>query len=143
MSGYDDQVAENPVFQATKDKLDSVGCGMCLAKWTQVTLQLQTGHNHSCHHPKTHKINLQEIKRNPSALHNTNYKKKRRKEMLQGGRPAECEYCWNVEDNSDRFSDRVFKSGEYWSLPHFDEIKALDWRADYNPRYVEVAFSNA
>ena len=143
MAGYDDQVAENPVFQATKEKLDSVGCGMCLAKWTQVTLQLQTGHNHSCHHPKTHKINLQEIKRNPSALHNTNYKKKRRKEMLQGGRPAECEYCWNVEDNSDRFSDRVFKSGEYWSLPHFDEIKALDWRADYNPRYVEVAFSNA
>jgi len=143
MSGYDDQVAENPVFQATKDKLDSVGCGMCLAKWTQVTLQLQTGHNHSCHHPKTHKINQAEIKRNPSALHNTQYKKIRRKEMLEGKRPKECDYCWNVEDNSDRFSDRVFKSGEYWSLPHFDEIKALDWREDYNPRYVEVAFSNA
>ena len=63
MAGYDDQVAENPVFQATKEKLDSVGCGMCLAKWTQVTLQLQTGHNHSCHHPKTHKININEIKR--------------------------------------------------------------------------------
>ena len=39
MAGYDDQVAENPVFQATKEKLDSVGSGMCLAKWTQVTLQ--------------------------------------------------------------------------------------------------------
>ena len=143
MAGYDDQVAENPIFQATKDKLDSVGCGFCLAKWTQVTLQLQTGHNHSCHHPKTHKINKAEIKRNPSALHNTGYKKIRRKEMLEGKRPKECDYCWNVEDNSDRFSDRVFKSGEYWSLPHFDEIKALDWRADYNPRYVEVAFSNA
>jgi len=143
MSGYDDQVAENPVFQATKDKLDKVGCGMCLAKWTQVTLQLQTGHNHSCHHPKTHKINKAEIARNPSALHNTSYKKKQRKTMLEGGRPAECDYCWNVEDNSDRFSDRVFKSGEYWSLPHFDEIAASDWRADYNPRYVEVAFSNA
>ena len=38
---------------------------MCLAKWTQVTLQLQTGHNHSCHHPRTHKINLKEIERNP------------------------------------------------------------------------------
>ena len=57
---------ENPVFQTTKKKLDSVGCGMCLKKMTQVTLQLQTGHNHSCHHPKTHKIN-QEIRRNPTS----------------------------------------------------------------------------
>ena len=23
-----------------------------------------------------------------------------------------CDYCWGVEDNSDRFSDRTFKSGE-------------------------------
>jgi hypothetical protein len=30
--------------------------------------------------------------------------------MLEGQRPDECDYCWNVEDNSDRFSDRVFKS---------------------------------
>jgi len=143
MPGYDDQVAENPTFQATKDKLDSVGCGMCLAKWTQVTLHLQTGHNHSCHHPKTHKISKTEIKRNPSALHNTRYKKKQRKTMLEGGRPKECDYCWNIEDNSDRFSDRIFKSGEYWSIPHFEEIKEANWRKDYNPKYVEVAFSNA
>ena len=116
---------------------------MCLAKWTQVTLHMQTGHNHSCHHPRTHKIDVKEIQRNPSALHNTRYKKQRRKEMLNGKRPSECDYCWNVEDNSDRFSDRVFKSQESWSLPHFDEIANSDWREDINPRYVEVAFSNA
>ena len=131
---------ENQHFVKTKKKLDDIGCGMCLAKWTQVTIQLQTGHTHSCHHRKTHKIPLEELKRNPSALHNTIFKKKRRKEMLQGGRPKECDYCWNVEDNSDRFSDRVFKSQESWSLPHYDEIKKLDWREDFNPRYVEVAF---
>jgi hypothetical protein len=135
--------SDNPYYVETKKQLDSVGKGFCLAKWTQVTLQLQTGHNHSCHHPRTHKINLKEIERNPSALHNTQYKKIRRKEMLDGKRPAECDYCWNVEDNSDRFSDRVFKSGETWSKPHFDEIKNSDWRANINPRYVEVAFSNA
>ena len=116
---------------------------MCLAKWTQTTLHLQTGHNHSCHHPRTHKMDLKEIARNPSALHNTRYKKQRRKEMLNGKRPTECDYCWNVEDNSDRFSDRVFKSQESWSLPHYDEIVNSDWREDFNPRYVEVAFSNA
>ena len=133
----------NPDYLDTKKKLDSVGCGMCLAKWTQVTMHLQMGQTHSCHHPATHHIPVAELKRNPSALHNTLHKKQRRKEMLENKRPAECDYCWNVEDNSTGFSDRTFKSNESWSKPHFDEIKNLHWRADYNPRYVEVAFSNA
>mgnify|MGYP000470608632 CR=1 FL=1 len=131
------------VYVDMKEDLDKIGPGMCLAKWTQVTLQLQTGHNHSCHHPNTHKISEKEIARNPSALHNTQFKKIRRREMLTGKRPAECDYCWNVEDNSSEFSDRVFKSTESWSKPHLEEIVELDWREDYNPRYVEVAFSNA
>ena len=37
----------------------------------------------------------------------------------------------------------MFKSAESWSRPHYDEIKNSNWRDDYNPRYVEVAFSNA
>jgi organic radical activating enzyme len=133
---------ENPFYIKVKDELNSVGCGMCLAKWTQVTLQLQSGHNHSCHHPRTHKISEEEIKRNPSALHNTRYKKARRKEMLEGKRPEECDYCWATEDNSNQFSDRIFKSAESWSYPYKDDIITSDWRADYNPKYVEVSFSN-
>ena len=143
MGRITDITKDNNVFTETKENLDNVGPGMCLAKWTQVTLQLQSGHNHSCHHQRTHKISKKEIARNPSALHNTQYKKLRRREMLTGKRPEECDYCWGVEDNSDRFSDRVFKSNESWSKPHFDEIVNQDWRQDFNPRYVEVAFSNA
>ena len=135
--------ANNPIYLNTKKELDAQGCGFCLAKWTQVTIHLQMGHTHSCHHPTTHKINESEIKRNPSALHNTRFKKRIRKEMLEGGRPEECHYCWDVEDASPQFSDRVFKSAESWSLPHMQEIKDLGWRGDYNPKYVEVAFSNA
>ena len=52
-------------YQETKNKLDKTGCGMCLAKWTQVTIHLQNGHTHSCHHPATHKIPLTELKDNP------------------------------------------------------------------------------
>jgi organic radical activating enzyme len=126
-----------------KEKLDSVGCGFCLAKWTQVTLHLQTGFNHSCHHPTPHKIPLDEIQRDPRALHNTRFKKKRRREMLRGQRPSECEYCWNVEDNSNQFSDRIYKSSEPWSMPYFDQIKDSKWRDNFNPKYVEVSFSNA
>ena len=129
-------------FGKTKDKLDGVGCGFCLAKWTQVTMHLHNGTTHSCHHPAPHKIGLEEIERNPSALHNSTIKKWARKDMLEGKRPSECQYCWNVEDNSDSFSDRVFKSSEPWSEPHFEEISKLNWRDDYLPKYVEVSFSN-
>ena len=48
----------------------------------------------------------------------TQYKKLRRREMLTGKRPVECDYCWGVEDNSDRFSDRVFKSSEKLVINH-------------------------
>jgi hypothetical protein len=129
-------------FNLVKEKLNKVGCGFCLAKWTQVTMHLHNGTTHSCHHPEPHKIGLDEIKRNPTALHNSNVKKRARKEMLENKRPSECNYCWNVEDHSDSFSDRFFKSAEPWSEPHFDEIANLHWRDNYNPKYVEVNFSN-
>lgn len=129
-------------FKRTKKKLDKVGCGFCLAKWTQVTMHLNDGTTHSCHHPAPHKIGLREIKKDPTALHNSLIKKKERKEMLEGGRPSACSYCWNIEDNSDSFSDRVYKSEEEWSWPHYDEIKNLKWRDNFTPKYVEVAFSN-
>jgi organic radical activating enzyme len=129
--------------QEVKEQLGAVGCGFCLAKWTQVTIHLQIGHTHSCHHPGTHEIPLAELQRNPSALHNTKYKKEQRKKMLEGERPEECEYCWNVEDTSTMFSDRIYKSHEPWSLPYLEEIKNSNWREDYNAKYVEVAFSNA
>ncbi len=132
----------NPFYEANKKRLDKVGCGMCLAKWTQVTIHLHTGRNHSCHHPNTHPIPVHEVKRNPSALHNTLYKKRRRREMLTGKRPAECDYCWNVEDNSNEYSDRIYKSSESWSRPFYKEIVDTPWNADYFPKYVEVSFSN-
>jgi organic radical activating enzyme len=129
-------------FEISKKKLDAVGCGFCLAKWTQVTMHLHNGTTHSCHHPEPHKVSLEELSRNPTALHNSKIKKIARKEMLENKRPSECSYCWNVEDNSTSFSDRVFKSSEPWSEPYFDEISKSDWRDNFNPKYVEVSFSN-
>jgi hypothetical protein len=125
-----------------KNKLNNVGCGFCLAKWTQVTMHLHNGLTHSCHHPTPHKIPLSELSRNPTALHNTQEKKRARKEMLSGKRPKECNYCWNVEDNSNMLSDRIFKSEEPWSWEYYNEIKNINYRENYNPKYVEVSFSN-
>jgi hypothetical protein len=130
------------VFESTRDKLNMVGCGFCLAKWTQVTMHLHNGTTHSCHHPKPHKIPLEEILSNPTALHNTKFKKEIRKEMLENKKPDECDYCWNIEGASYAFSDRTLKSSEPWSAPYLEDILKSGWKKNYNPKYVEVSFSN-
>jgi organic radical activating enzyme len=63
--------------------------------------------------------------------------------MLEGSRPRECSYCWNIEDASvNNISDRYIKSNDSWSLPYIDEISQLSWTSDYKPKYLEVMFSN-
>jgi len=133
----------NPI-QEYKNKINAVSPSFCIAKWKQVTLHLQTGHNHSCHHPTTHKIPLNELVVNPSALHNTNFKKSQRKMMLTGKRPEECDYCWRVEDSSDsNISDRIYKSyDQTWAQPYLEEIKKFTGDEDVNPSYLEVSFSS-
>ena len=133
---------EYEFHKRAREELNKVGPGFCLAKWTQVTIHLHLGRTHSCHHPTSHIIPLIELKRNPSALHNTKLKKEIRKEMLMGLRPEECQYCWNVEDNSDFLSDRFFKSADEWSWSDLEKISTSNWRENFNPRYVEVSFSN-
>jgi len=126
-----------------KEELNNVSPSFCLAKWNQVTIHLQNGTNHSCHHPAPHQIPYDELRGSPSALHNTRFKKQQRKLMLNGKRPPECDYCWNVEDsNPDAFSDRIMKSGEGWAFPYFHGVKNSDSNEDVIPSYVEISFSN-
>ena len=125
-----------------KDKLDTISPSMCLAKWSQVSLHLPTGLNNSCYHPPLHKIDAEEVARDPAALHNTAIKKQQRKMMVDGQRPSECSYCWNIEDTGN-YSDRHYRSGEPWAMMDFDKIKEGGWEANINPRYVEVNFNHA
>ena len=124
-----------------KEKLNSISSSFCAAKWKQVTIHLATGQTHSCHHPESHHIPIQEIKIDPSALHNTEFKKSQRKLMLEGVRPKECGYCWKVEDNG-KISDRVKKSMDYWAIDHIGEISKMNHSKSINPSYLEVSFSN-
>ena len=124
-----------------KGLLNSTGCGFCLAKFRQVTLHLGTGMTHSCHHPSPHKIPLDELQDNPAALFNTQHLKQARKQMLNNERPAECDYCWRVEDDGGT-SDRTYKSLESWALPDHDKIAQLKGDEDIYPSYLEVSFSN-
>lgn len=125
-------------------KINDVSPSFCLAKWYQVTIDLVHGTNHSCHHPNRHIIPLDEAMKNPAALHNTLYKKNIRKEMLEGRRPAECNYCWQIEDTAgEEKSDRIIKSLDHWAYPNLENVKESNWDDDFNPTYVEVMFDKA
>jgi len=129
--------------EAIKQKLDSVSPSLCLAKWKQVSLHLATGMNNSCYHPPLHRIPIEEIGRNPGALHNTSHKKEQRRMMLRGERPPECQYCWNMEDLGE-MSDRHYRSGEPWAAIDFDRIaNSTGDEDDVIPSYVEVNFNHA
>lgn len=132
-------------FQKTKDKLDGISSSFCLAKWNQVTIHLSNGTTQSCHHCRAHKIPLDELKNNPSALHNTMQKKLTRKQMLNGERPSECDFCWRVEDlkEPDVFSDRVRKSSDSYNVDDLDTLPKMPWDTNIQPRYIELDFSNA
>jgi len=140
--------AEDYLKQArkTKQELNKISPSMCMAKWLQVSLHLPQGLTQSCYHPPTHSIPMSEVRKNPSALHNTKEKFNQRKKMINGERPSGCQYCWNIEDaeNGPHLSDRHYRSSEWWvGTEGWKEVLESDWDSYINPRYVEVNFNQA
>ena len=104
----------NKDLEFKRTQLDTKSASFCAAKWYNATIWLGSGQTTSCHHPLPHQIDLEEIKTNPKAIHNTRQKKFEREQMQQGERPQGCEYCWKIEDiGADNVSDRVYKSKIY------------------------------
>jgi len=129
----------------------------CGAKWYNATIWLGSGQTTSCHHPLPHAIDVEEIKHNPKALHNTPKKKIEREQMQKGERPAGCEYCWKIEDiGRDNISDRVYKTVIYddkdldyaYSTPASEDIDlqtleiAFDRTCQFACSYCNPAFSS-
>jgi len=142
MANYDDDAV------VARGKLNELSPSMCMAKWLQVSLHLPQGRTHSCYHPPTHSIPLAELKANPNALHNTQFKLEERRQMKEGIRPEGCQYCWNVEDapssaEGGALSDRHYRSSEWWIKDAWDEVVENAWDHDIAPRYVEVNFNQA
>jgi len=126
-----------------KKELDKISPTFCVAKWKQVTMHLESGLTHSCHHPKAHTVPLDELESDVSSLHNTKYKKRMRKDMLEGKIIPECEYCNRIEQYaSSSLSDRIYKSYAQWAKKYIKEITNNPY--DYNvfPSYFEVSFNS-
>ncbi|EQC45700.1 twitch domain-containing radical SAM protein [Bacteriovorax sp. Seq25_V] len=128
--------------------INSISPSFCAAKWFNATIWLNNGTTASCHHPPAHRIidfengeSFDDLKKNPSMIHNTSYKKLVRKQMLDGVRPKECEYCWKIEDiSNEHVSDRVFKTVIYEE----DDIKLCQTKyretENVDLKTLEIAF---
>jgi hypothetical protein len=120
--------------------LDTKSASFCAAKRYNATIWLGSGQTTSCHHPPAHAIDVEAIKINPKAIHNTAQKKEDRRKMLAGERPAGCEYCWKIEDmGSDAVSDRVYKSKIY-PIETLNEAFTTPVEQDVDLRTLEIAF---
>jgi len=120
--------------------LNTVSKSFCAAKWYNASLHLGHGYTNSCHLPLPHPIDVEKIKTNPSALHNTDHKKGVRKIMMDGRYPAECSYCWKIEEmGEDSISDRIYKSLVY-SEDEISKIKDLPSDHDVLLKTVELSF---
>jgi len=121
------------------DELNKISPSFCLAKWYNVSIHIPSGKTHSCYHPPSHAIPIEELQKNSSALHNTKYKKEQRQKMLQGERPEECSFCWDIEDQGN-ISDRAYRSRDVFD-PELIPLAQIE--EDPQPRYMEVNFNQA
>tara|TARA_B100000927_G_scaffold272629_1_gene250416 strand:- start:178 stop:1476 length:1299 start_codon:yes stop_codon:yes gene_type:complete len=123
-------------LQIIKDEQDNVGPGFCVLKWYHLEMHLGTGESHSCYHCPTQKIPL------GSDLHNTPQKIEKRAEMLQGNKPTECSYCWEVEDLG-LISDRQTLAVQFFKHNRNIVKEATDAGLEYvYPKYLELSFTN-
>jgi organic radical activating enzyme len=132
----------NETFQSYRDRaINTISPSFCGAKWYNATIWLGNGQTTSCHHPPAHKIPLDELKTSYKALHNTTYKKAVRKQMLDGVRPKECDYCWKMENlGNDIISDRVHKSIIYTDQELLDAKLKLGATEDVELKTLEISF---
>lgn len=122
--------------------MNKVSPTFCMAKWHHTTIYLQTGETHSCYHPAPHHIPLDELARDPSALHNTKQKTIERAQMIAGQKPSGCQYCWNIEAMGDDYiSDRKERNASIYTKERLKEIRNNPI-APVNPQYIEISFGN-
>ena len=121
---------------------DKIKDSFCSAKWLMATMHFGMGENHSCYHPPIHRWNLEDVKRDPRMLHNTQHKIEQRRQMMNGEKPKECYYCFDMEAiNPDVISDRKRFTNEQYAIERRQEILDAPARP-INPSYLELSFSN-
>lgn len=124
-------------YKEIQSRYDKVGSGFCVLKWHHLEMHLGSAQSHSCFHCPQRHLSLDED------FHNTQQKMRQRKIMLEGGKPVECFYCWNVEDTGS-ISPRIALTPIYTEMqPDIIETTAnMQWDEPVYPKYLEMSFSN-
>ena len=120
-----------------KTDLDEIGPGFCILKWHYLELSLAEGLKHSCYHCPQHKIPLK------SDLHNTPTTKEVRQQMLDGLKPAEDNYCYDIEKTGN-YSDRQYLAVQFIKEDPNIIAKTAAYEPDEQvyPKYLTVSFTN-
>jgi len=120
--------------------LDTKSESFCGAKWYNSSMWLYNGITASCHHNPGHEIDVEAIKLNPRALHNTPQKKAERQMMKDGKKPMNCQFCWIMEEQNPEFvSDRVWTSRGATD-EQLQEAFVSDYDAEFDVTYLELGF---
>jgi hypothetical protein len=121
---------------------DKIKDSFCSAKWLMATMHFGMGENHSCYHPPIHRWNLEDVNRDPRMLHNTEHKVDQRRLMMNGEKPKECYYCFDMEAiNPNVISDRKRFTNEPYAIERRQEILDAPFKP-INPSYLELSFAN-
>lgn len=122
--------------------LDSKSPSFCGAKWYNSSIWLSQGWTTSCHHNPPHAIDLEAIKANPRAMHNTPIKKLERAMMQKGEKPANCQFCWVMEEvDPEGLADRTWLSwGGQISQEQLQTAFDRPADDDYDLTYLEIGF---
>lgn len=119
-------------------ELNKISPSFCVAKWHQLTLHLELGAAHACHHAEAYKLIPLEP---PTAWHNGEERLELRAAMLRGERVKECEYCWRAERKG-LLSDRVLKSITVWAQNEVEKILTSGNSKNFTPKEIEVSFGS-
>jgi hypothetical protein len=130
----------NEMKQWKIENLDSKSQSFCGAKWYNSSIWLSQGWTTSCHHNPPHAIDIEAIKTNPMAMHNTPIKKQERTMMQQGLKPKNCQFCWVMEEvEPDGLSDRVWSTwGGHMTPEQLDTAFNSSADIDYDLTYLEL-----
>jgi organic radical activating enzyme len=121
-----------------KNKLNSLRKNtsptFCMAKFHEATIWLYSSKIASCHHTPLLPTGNSIIN-----FYNTREKRQQQDMMINGLKPAECNYCWKLEEQ-DLTSDRELKSLHFRS--HLPAETYFDKTHDFKPKALELAFQN-
>lgn len=113
---------------------ENISDTFCMAKFHEATIWLYSSKIASCHHTP-----LFPTGDNIITFYNNSEKRKQQQEMIAGGKPRECDYCWKLEERG-LISDREKKSLAFKSF--LKPSAYLDQNYDFAPKTLELAFQN-